>query len=258
MGKYRTEIKEFLDEKYEQYNKPDFIETDPIRIPHLFSDYRDIEIAGFLTATIAWGNRNTIIKNGLRLMQLMDNTPYDFIKNSDESGNKYFRDFKHRTFNNDDTVYFIKSLKNIYKKHGSIKSVFENSYKETGDLKNAIINFRRVFFEIPPPQHTLRHVSDVAKRAAAKRINMFLRWMVRKDRSGVDFGIWDNIPPSALYIPLDVHTGSVSRKLGLLKRKQNDWVAVDELTSILRSFDRDDPVKYDFALFGLGIRDVLF
>jgi uncharacterized protein (TIGR02757 family) len=258
MVRYRTEIKEFLDEKYEQYNRPDFIETDPIKIPHIFSDHRDIEIAGFFASTIAWGNRNTIIKNGLQLMQLMDNSPYDFIINSDDNDYRYFRDFKHRTFNNHDTVYFIKSLKNIYNKYGSIKSLFENSYKKSGDLKDAIVDFRRVFFEIPPPQRTLKHVSDVAKKAAAKRINMFLRWMVRKDRCGVDFGIWNNIPSSALYIPLDVHTGSVSRKLGLLKRQQNDWPAVDELTAILRTFDKDDPVKYDFALFGLGIRDVLF
>jgi uncharacterized protein (TIGR02757 family) len=256
--KYQTDIKEFLDEKYDQYNRPEFIETDPISVPHKFADHKDIEIAGFFTATIAWGQRNTIIKNGLQLMQLMDNLPYDFIINAGESDYKYFRNFKHRTFNYVDAVYFIKSLKNIYTYHGGIKSLFENSYIKSGDLKNAIIDFRKIFFEIQPSGRTLRHISDVSKRAAAKRINMFLRWMIRKDRRGVDFGIWDKIPGSALYIPLDVHTGSVSRKLGLLKRKQNDWMAVEELTEMLRRFDSNDPVKYDFALFGLGIRDILF
>ena len=251
-------IKEFLDAKYDQYNRTEFIETDPIRIPHTFSEPNDIEIAGFFAAVIAWGQRTTIIKNGLQLLQLMDNQPYDFILNSSVSDFKYFRNFKHRTFSYVDTVYFIKSLKNIYNTHGSIKIVFEKNYKQSGDLKNAIIDFRKIFFEIPYPYRTLKHIPDINKRAAAKRINMFLRWMIRKDNRGVDFGIWHNIPGSALYIPLDVHTGNVSRKLGILKRKQNDWLAVEELTNILRKFDRNDPVKYDFALFGLGVRDILF
>ncbi|UCH15697.1 MAG: TIGR02757 family protein [Bacteroidales bacterium] len=252
------DIKEFLDVKYDQYNHAEFIETDPIRIPHSFYDPNDIEIAGFFAAIIAWGQRNTIIKNGLHLLQLMDNQPYDFIINSTGNDFKHFRNFKHRTFNYIDTIYFIKSLKNIYNNHGGIKAIFENNYKKSGDLKNAIIHFRKIFFEISYPDRTLKHISDINKRAAAKRINMFLRWMIRKDNRGVDFGIWNNIPASALYIPLDVHTGSVSRKLGLLKRKQNDWYAVEELTEVLRKFDRNDPVKYDFALFGLGVRDILF
>ena len=252
------DIKEFLDVKYDQYNRTEFIETDPIRIPHSFYDPNDIEIAGFFAAIIAWGQRATIIKNGLYLLQLMDNQPYDFIMNSAESDFKYFRNFKHRTFNYTDTVYFIKSLKNIYNNHGGIKAVFENNYKNSGNLKNAIIHFRKIFFELSCPDRTLKHISDINKRAAAKRINMFLRWMIRKDNRGVDFGIWHNIPASALYIPLDVHTGNVSRKLGILKRKQNDWHAVEELTEVLRKFDSNDPVKYDYALFGLGVRDILF
>ena len=251
------DIKEFLDEKYDQYDRPEFIETDPVSIPHMFSDHRDIEIAGFFAATIAWGQRNTIIKNGLQLMQLMDNQPYDFIINSDENDYKYLRSFKHRTFNFVDAVCFIKSLKNIYSNHGGIRTLFEDNFKKSGDLKNAIIDFRKIFFEIPHPERTLKHISDINKRAATKRINMFLRWMIRKDERGVDFGIWDKIPASALYIPLDVHTGCVSRMLGILNRKQNDWLAVEELTGVLRKFDRNDPVKYDFALFGLGIRDIL-
>ncbi len=252
------EIKEFLDAKHDQFNRPEFIETDPISVPHTFTDPADIEIAGFMAAVISWGQRSTIIKNGMQLMHLMDNRPYDFITNSTGSDLKYFRNFRHRTFSFVDTVYFIKSLKNIYIIHGGIKAVFENSYKKTGDLKNAIIRFRNIFFELPCPNRTLKHIPDINKRAAAKRINMFLRWMIRKDNRGVDFGIWDNIPASALYIPLDVHAGNVSRKLGILKRKQNDWIAVEELTGVLRRFDKNDPVKYDFALFSLGVRDIKF
>ena len=247
------DIKEFLDVKYDQYNRAEFIETDPIRIPHTFSDPNDIEIAGFFAAIIAWGQRKTIIKNGLYLLQLMGNQPYDFIINSTGSDFKYFRNFKHRTFNYIDTVYFIQALKNIYNNYGGIKAVFESNYKKSGNLKNAIIHFRKIFFELSYPDRTLKHISDINKRAAAKRINMFLRWMIRKDNHGVDFGIWHNIPASALYMPLDVHTGSISRKLGILKRKQNDWHAVEELTEVLRKFDGNDPVKYDFALFGLGV-----
>jgi uncharacterized protein (TIGR02757 family) len=252
------EIKEFLDEKYDQYNRSEFIETDPVLIPHAFSEPNDIEIAGFFAAVIAWGQRNTIIKNGLQLLHLMGNRPFDFIKNSSGRDYKSFRHFKHRTFNYTDTIFFLKSLKNIYNVHGGIRAIFENNYKKSGDLKNAIIHFRKIFFELPYPTRTLKHIPDIKKRAAAKRINMFLRWMIRKDNRGVDFGIWDNIPGAALYIPLDIHTGNVSRKLGILKRKQNDWLAVEELTDVLRKFDKNDPVKYDYALFGLGVRDILF
>ncbi len=251
------EIKEFLDVKYDQYNRIEFIETDPVRIPHTFSDPNDIEIAGFLAAVIAWGQRGTIIKNGLQLLQLMDNQPYDFIINSTGRDYKMFRHFKHRTFNYTDTVYFIKSLKNIYNIHGGIRKIFENNYRKYGDLKNTIIQFRNIFFELPYPNRTLKHIPDINKKAAAKRVNMFLRWMIRKDSRGVDFGIWNNIPASALYIPLDIHTGNISRKLAILKRKQNDWLAVEELTNVLRRFDKNDPVKYDYALFGLGVFEKL-
>ncbi len=250
-------IKEFLDEKYDEYNRPEFILTDPVQIPHLFSDPGDIEIAGFFAALISWGQRKTIVRNGQMLMKLMDNTPYDFIINANEHDLTALKSFKHRTFNYADAAYFCKSLKNIYSKHGSIKAIFERSYNKYKDLRNAIVDFRKAFFEIPGPARTSKHISDINKGSAAKRINMFLRWMVRKDDRGVDFGIWKGIPRSALYIPLDVHSGSVARKLGLLERKQNDWKAVEQLTAVLRDFDPDDPVKYDFALFGLGVMNVI-
>jgi uncharacterized protein (TIGR02757 family) len=252
-----AEIKDFLEEKYDEYNRPEFIQTDPVQIPHLFTNPDDIEIAGFFSAIIAWGQRTTIIKNGMMLMKLMDNNPHDFILNAGDSDYTVFKNFRHRTFNYADAVYFCKSLKNIHGKYGGLKTLFENSYNRHDSLKNAIIDFRKVFFEIPHPGRTTKHISDISKGSAAKRINMFLRWMVRKDRRGVDFGIWNSIPSASLYIPLDIHTGSVARKLGILRRKQNDWKAVEQLTEVLRGFDRDDPVKYDYALFGLGVTDAL-
>ncbi len=252
-----TDIKDFLEEKYDEYNRPEFIQTDPVQIPHMFSNPCDIEIAGFFAAIISWGQRKTIIRNGLMLMKFMDNNPYDFIVNANEHDLKVFKNFKHRTFNSTDAVFFCKSLKNIYSKYGGLKMLFEKSYIKHGSLKNAIIDFRKTFFEIPYPYRTSKHISDIHKGSAAKRVNMFLRWMVRKDDRGVDFGIWKSIPQSLLYIPLDIHTGTVARKLGLLKRKQNDWEAVEQLTEVLRNFDRNDPVKYDFALFGLGVMDII-
>lgn len=246
-------LKEFLEEKYLKYNSPDFIETDPVQIPHMFSDAGDIEIAGFLTASIAWGQRTTIINNAKKLMKMMDNSPYDFILNAGEKDCRIFQDFKHRTFNGVDAVSFIKSLRIIYLKFGGLKFFFENSFAVTGNLKDTLIKFRKVFIQSSMPQRTHKHISDIEKNASAKRLNLFLRWMVRKDNHGVDFGIWDKIPSSALYIPLDVHTGNVARSVGLLTRRQNDWMAVEELTSKLREFDPADPVKYDYALFGMGI-----
>ena len=248
----KQELYEFLEEKHERYNRPEFIENDPISIPHLFNKKEDIEIAGFLTAVIAWGQRTTIINNAKKLMNLMEGSPYDFIINAQIADLGTFKNFAHRTFNGIDCVYFIKSLQNIYKNHGGLEAVFNRSGE---DLKTAISGFRSIFFELPYPARTLKHISDPAANSAAKRINMFLRWMVRKDNRGVDFGIWDKIRMSRLYCPLDVHSGRVARKLGLLKRRQSDWKAVTELTGKLSEFDPADPVKYDFALFGLGVTE---
>ena len=247
-----TDLKAFLEEKYHQYNCQHFIDSDPIQIPKEFKEPEDIEIAGFLTATIAWGQRKTIINNMHKLLSRMDYNPYDFIMNSGKSDLEHFRSFKHRTFNGEDCIFFIQGLKNIYQNHGGIGQVFEDAYLNKGSIEAALTTFRSIFFEIPFPLRTQKHVADISKNASAKRLNMFLRWMVRDDKEGIDFGIWKHISQKDLYIPLDVHSGNVARKLGLLTRKQNDWKAVLELTDQLRHFDPYDPVKYDFALFGLG------
>lgn len=248
----RTELKEFLDEKVEFYNRPFFIEEDPVSIPHLFTGKEDIEIAGFLAATIAWGNRKMILRNAGRMMEILDNSPFDFIINSEMSDLERVGCFVHRTFNASDLVYFLKALKHIYKTKGGLEALFQTNGSSTS-LQHAIHELYTIFFELPHEKRTERHVSDPFKGSAAKKINMFLRWMVRKDNRGVDFGIWEKISPSKLYIPLDIHSGNTARKLGLLARRANDWKAVEELTGILREFDPDDPVKYDFALFGLGV-----
>jgi uncharacterized protein (TIGR02757 family) len=244
------DLKEFLDEKYSQYNTLSFIETDPIQVPHSFSNAEDIEISAFLTSMIAWGKRSIIINNARKLMQLMGNTPFDFVMNADELALKHLNAFKHRTFNSTDLEFFILSLRNIYKNHGGLRTIFEANGH---DIKKAISEFRKVFFSIEHPARTMKHISDVDKNSAAKRLNLFLMWMVRNDKVGVHFGLWNKIESSVLKLPLDVHTANVGRKLGLLTRKQNDWLAVEEITSKLSAFDKKDPVKYDFALFGLGV-----
>jgi len=246
------EIKEFLDEMVDKYNNPAFIESDPISIPHQYELKEDIEIAGFLAATIAWGNRMMIIKNANKLMNLMGNSPYDFIMNHKESHLNRFEGFVHRTFNPIDLVYFLKALKHIYLNEGGLETVFTKSVTEFS-TQSAIHEFKQVFFSLPHPDRTIKHVSDPAKGSAAKKINMFLRWMIRKDDHGVDFGIWNSISSSQLSCPLDVHSGNVARKLGLLSRKLNDSKALEELDGNLRQMDKNDPVKYDFALFGLGV-----
>jgi len=251
------ELKIFLDEKYWEYNCHAFIEKDPVSIAHQFEKKEDIEIAGFLTATIAWGNRLSIIKNGERLMQGMGYFPYEFILNAEDQDLKAFDKFVHRTFNGTDLNYFLKSLQNLYKNHGGLEQVFTEGYTATNDLAGSIQHFRKIFFELPHEKRTEKHVADISKKASGKRLCMFLRWMVRNDGMGVDFGLWNKIPSSALMLPLDLHTGNVSRLLGLLHRKQNDWLAVEELTARLREFDQADPVKYDFALFGLGINKAI-
>jgi uncharacterized protein (TIGR02757 family) len=245
------ELKEFLDEKARLYNRPEFITTDPIQVPRQFSDIENIEVAAFLTSTIAWGNRTSIIKNALRLMYLMDNNPYNFIATATPSEHHLLEKFVHRTFQGTDCIYFIRSLRHIMVHHNGLKNVFETGFSKEGTVRGALGYFHSVFFELAG-ERTRKHVANVETGATGKRLNMFLRWMVRSDNCGVDFGLWKGIPPSSLMLPLDVHTGNVARKLGLLKRKQNDWKAVEEVTEMLRRFDPDDPVKYDFALFGLG------
>lgn len=248
----QTELKEFLDVKVLEYNRPEFIESDPIQIPHLFNKKEDIEISGFLTATIAWGNRKSIINNAKRMMEYMDHSPFDFVKNHQEQDLQSLLPFVHRTFNGTDFITFVKGLQHIYNNHHGLEQVFSVANKQTS-LQAAIHHFKKVFFEIEHLPRTQKHVSDPLKNSAAKRINMFLRWMVRTDQTGVDFGIWKTLSPSQLSCPLDVHSGNVARKLGLLKRKQNDAKALRELDENLRILDSTDPVKYDFALFGLGV-----
>jgi len=248
------EMREFLNEKVQAYNHPDFIELDPIQIPHLYRDKEDIEIAGFLTATIAWGNRVSIIRSAHKMMDLMGNSPYDFVLNHREKHLEKFDGFVHRTFSSTDFLYFIYALRYLYQKKDGLEGVFAKHQSATS-LQAAIHHLKKEFFALPHPARTLKHLPDPLKGSAAKRINMFLRWMVRSDHAGVDFGLWKTISPSKLSCPLDVHTGTIARKLGLLKRKQNDARAVFELDLVLRSFDPEDPVKYDFALFGLGVSE---
>ena len=246
-----SELKEFLDEKVELYNRPAFIELDPISIPHRYTLKGDIEIAGFLAATIAWGNRKMILRSSARMMEILEDSPFEFIVNSSDCELNSAVRFVHRTFNAVDLAFFLQALRHIYRDRGGLENIFE-THKTSDSLQPAIHELHRIFFELPHEKRTERHVSDPFKGSAAKKINMYLRWMIRKDNRGVDFGIWDSISPAILSCPLDVHSGNVARKLGLLKRKQNDAKAVAELDGALRSFDPEDPVKYDFALFGLG------
>ena len=248
----KAKLKEFLDAKVIQYNDPSFIQSDPIQIPHLFSKKKDIEIIGFLVATISWGNRKSIITNGKRLANLMGNSPHDFILHFSERHLEKLDGFVHRTFNADDLAYFLKALQNIYKHHGGLEPVIAK-HTSANSMQPAIHEFKKTFFELDHLSRTEKHVSDPLKNSAAKRVNMFLRWMVRDDHAGVDFGIWKSISPALLSCPLDVHSGNVARKLGLLTRKQNDGKALLELDTALRGLDPRDPVKYDFALFGLGV-----
>ncbi len=255
-----NQLKDFLNERYYKYNTKAFIENDPICIPHLFSKKQDIEIAAFLISTIAWGNRKSIINNGNKLMQWMDFEPHQFILNHIKNDLKPFKTFVHRTFNGADCLFFIEALKSIYTKHNGLENAFalHNSLSfNTNELKQRITNFRTLFLQ---PKHLARsdkHISNPNKKSSAKRLCMFLRWMVRTDNCGVDFGIWKTISPSVLCLPLDVHTGNVSRQLKLLTRTQNDWQAVEEITSVLKTLDANDPIKYDFALFGIGVNKEL-
>ncbi|MEN1786062.1 MAG: TIGR02757 family protein [Bacteroidota bacterium] len=248
----KSELKEFLDAKAAQYEAIRFLDADPIQVPHLYTDKEDIEISAFLTATIAWGNRKSIIANANRMMTLMDHSPAAFVKGHTKADLKGLHDFVHRTFNGTDFVYFIRSLQNIYKHHGGLEPCFAK-YQKQKTLQPAIAAFKKVFFALEHPNRTQKHVSDPSKGSAAKRINMFLRWMVRPASCGVDFGLWKTLKPNQLSCPLDIHSGNVARKLKLLQRTQNDAKALAELDASLRSLDQQDPVKYDFALFGLGV-----
>jgi len=246
------ELKEFLDQRVDLYNRPSFIGVDPISIPHRFTRKEDIEIAGFLAAAIAWGNRVAILRSADRMLAYMGGTPYDFVINHRDRDLKGIDGCIHRTYFAEDFIYFIEALKYIYLEKGGIEAVFAR-YQNDVSLQPAIHEFGKIFFELPHNQRTRRHLSDPYKGSAAKRINMFLRWMVRRDDRGVDFGLWQSISPSVLSCPLDVHSGNVARKLGLLTRKQSDAKAVTELDARLREMDPADPVKYDYALFGLGV-----
>ena len=245
-----SELKDFLDEKVALYNHPNFIETDPIQIPHQFSIKEDIEIAGFLAATIAWGNRKMIINNAKKMMEAMGNSPYDFVMSHSEEQLEAIENFVHRTFNGQDFVGFIKGLQHIYQNHNGLETVFS---ADNLTMQQTISHFKQLFFEIPHLARTEKHISDPLNGSAAKRINMYLRWMVRNDNKGVDLVIWKSIGPAKLSCPLDVHSGNVARKVNLLTRKQNDAKALAELDENLRKLDPIDPVKYDFALFGLGV-----
>lgn len=252
-----NDIKGFLDEKVELYNQPGFITNDPISIPHRFSKKQDIEISGFFAAILAWGQRKTIINKCLELFEKMDNAPHEFLMNHQEDDLKPFLSFKHRTFNDVDTLYFIHFLTWFYKKYDSLEQAFLLGQNGEIDAMESILSrFHEFFFSLPDaPSRTRKHIATPARKAACKRITMYLRWMVRKDSKGVDFGIWEQIKPAQLICPCDLHVDRVARKLGLITRKQTDWLTALELTEQLRTFDPRDPVKYDFALFGLGIEE---
>jgi len=264
-------LKDFLDAKVLQYNQPGFITNDPVCIPHLFSKKQDIEIMGFWAATLAWGQRVTIINKCRELIALMDGAPYDFIINHQEPDLKKLLNFKHRTFNDIDTLYFISFFRYHYERNESLESAFvppivilsdsegsinRHAKPDVNTVEIALNNFRSYFFSLPDyPYRTKKHVSSPSQKSTCKRLNMFLRWMVRKDDCGVDFGIWNHIKPADLIMPCDLHVDRVARKLSLITRKQTDWQTAIELTDRLREFDPLDPVKYDFALFGLGIEE---
>ena len=249
----RNDIFELLERKYDEFNRPSYIDSDPIQIPHQFTKKEDIEIAAFLTATIAWGNRKSIITNASRLMKMMDNAPSDFVLNVSENELKDFKTFVHRTFNGYDCMFMIRSLQNIYTNHGGFHSVFRTGIENGQSIKESLIYFRTILLETPLHNARDKHIANAAKNSSCKRLNMYLRWMVRKDNRAVDFGLWNDIPMNALHIPLDVHVGNVARKLGLLQRNQDDWKSVEMLTETLRGFCPEDPVKYDYSLFGLGV-----
>ena len=251
------ELKDFLDVKAEQYNQPSFIANDPICIPHQYKIKQDIEIAAFFAAILAWGQRKTIINKCNELFLRMDNAPYDFVLNHGPEDLKRLLGFKHRTFNDTDLLYFISFFNHHYQQSDSLETAF--LVPEAGEqprIERSLNFFRSYFFSLPDfPGRTIKHVSSPMQKSTCKRLNMFLRWMVRKDKKGVDFGVWNNLKPSQLICPCDVHVDRVARKLGLIQRKQTDWQTAIELSGQLSLLDPADPVRYDFALFGLGIEE---
>ncbi len=251
----KKELKEFLEEAYHRHSSSDFIAADPISIPHSYSLKQDIEITAFFSAMLAWGQRITIIKKCNELFLLMDYNPYSFIMNHSEGDLKTLLKFKHRTFNTTDLLYFISFLKHWYLNNESLESAFtKNFQRDDVNVQNSLIGFHNLFFSLPDfPERTKKHVATPARKSACKRLNMFLRWMVREDEYGIDFGIWKSIKSSQLICPFDIHVSNVSRELGLVKRKQSDWQTAVELTEKLKGFDPKDPVKYDIALFGIGV-----
>ncbi len=255
MNSTHQQLFELLEEKASFYNNPEFIENDPISIPHLFTRKEDIEIAGFLSATLSWGQRGTIIRNGRELINRMGNTPFDFVCHASAKEIDSLSSFVHRTFQGEDCIYFIHALQQIYLYHNGLEAVLNKGYMPNHSLKEAISKFRATFFSFEHLHRTRKHVSDPMAGSASKRLNMYLRWMVRNDNKGVDFGIWKSISTADLLCPLDLHSGKVARRLGLLERTQDDWRAVEELTANLRTFDPSDPIKYDFALFGTGVNE---
>jgi uncharacterized protein (TIGR02757 family) len=249
-----TSLKDFFDSKVGQYNQASFIKEDPICVPHRFTKKQDIEIAGFFAAIFAWGNRTTIIQKSFELMKLMDHAPHDFCLNHQEKDLKKLMHFKHRTFNTTDLLYFISFLKYHYREYDSLESAFVLPKEK--DMEARLTRFHQYFFSLEdPPERTKKHIATPYKGSSCKRLNMFLRWMVRKDKAGVDFGIWRKIQPSELICPIDLHVARVAKRFQLLDRKQTDWLAAVELTNYLRTLDPKDPVKYDFALFGLGVME---
>lgn len=251
------QLRELLEALHDKFNCEEFIEADPISVPHSFSLREDREIAGLLASTIAWGNRKAIVKSAHRMMRYMDNAPYDFVLNASEEELQSLTTYVHRTFNGEDFKDFVLAMRHIITQWGGIGEFFEQRYEATQDLRVVLSEFRREFHAAEHNPHSEKHISSIDKGAACKRLCMYLRWMVREDDRGVDFGLWRKIPMSALYMPLDIHTGRMGRSLGLLTRKQSDWKAVEELTASLRAFDASDPVRYDYSLFGVGISGML-
>ncbi|MEO9481834.1 MAG: TIGR02757 family protein [Ekhidna sp.] len=252
----REELKSFLDAKVKEYNRADFITNDPVSIPHEYTKKQDIEIAGLMAAVFAWGQRKTIINKSREFLTLMDHAPHEFVLTHSEKDLKSFLDFKHRTFNSVDALYFVHFFRWFYRQHESLEEAFVGSLDADAHMEARLTNFFNLFFSLPDhPERTYKHIPNPSRKSACKRINMFLRWMVRKDEAGVDFGIWKTMSPHQLICPCDLHVDRVARKLGLIRRKQTDWQTAIELTENLRKLDHNDPVKYDFALFGLGVEE---
>ena len=249
----REELRDLLESLHDRYNRREFIENDPISVPHSFTSRDDREVAGLFASTIAWGNRKAIVKSAHRMMQYMDNAPADFVRNASERELALLESYVHRTFNGDDFKDFVRGVRGMFDRFGGIGEFVESRYEASGSMAQVLSDFRREFFACDHNPHCEKHLSSIDKGAACKRLNMYFRWFVRHDNRGVDFGEWRKVPMSALYLPLDVHTGNMGRALGLLTRRQSDWKATVEITSSLREFDAEDPVRFDFSLFGAGI-----